>query len=702
MLSFRQGLFTLGSLCVSTAVVGNAYLQKRQFYPSVVFLTKSNPCMAVIYVQAAVIVWLMAKAMGKLFFGQLRPAEIEHLLERSWYAITETCLAFTVFRDDFSPKFIALFVLLLVLKGFHWLAEDRVDFMERSPNISLLFHIRVLSLLALLSVLDYAFVRHAYFSVATAGASVQVVFGFEYAILLSSVWYILIKYVLHSIDSRAETQWENKAVLLLYTELMMSSSKVLLYATFMLVMLRIHTFPLFAIRPMYLSIRALKRAFKDVVLSRQAINNMNTLYPDATAEELASADNVCIICREEMQVAGAGGGVGANKKLPCNHIFHAACLRSWFQRQQTCPTCRSDVLNISGRGTLTPGANHGGGAAAAGAVAAGQRGGANLPPGAQIIPPFQMPNMQALFANWPNLHHPPNANNIPAAQQPQPANNNNNDNNNAQNNAEVAGPAGPGAPSSSGLNNAGTNQTGGQGANGASGGAAGAATPTASTIIPPPPPFTLLPALFLPPPPPIIPGGLNLGTLSEGELRAMEGNERLAVEARIQHLRNIQILLDAAVTMMAQYNNATTVASAIPQPATTAAQQASASGTQPASATNANAVPKQQQSAQAGSPAGPTNATQSTKSSTSTSNTMTRFPHVDTSPTRMPDAASPSSCSAASASTIDAIELRRRRVEKLAGPITAAVTTATAAASSNGSAINSDPGSGGLSQGGSS
>ena len=32
------------------------------------------------------------------------------------------------------------------------------------------------------------------------------------------------------------------------------------------------------------------------------------------------------------------------KKLPCNHIFHTSCLRSWFQRQQTCPTCRMDVL----------------------------------------------------------------------------------------------------------------------------------------------------------------------------------------------------------------------------------------------------------------------------------------------------------------------------------------------------------------------
>ena len=36
------------------------------------------------------------------------------------------------------------------------------------------------------------------------------------------------------------------------------------------------------------------------------------------------------------------------KKLPCNHIFHATCLRSWFQRQQTCPTCRLEVLRAPG------------------------------------------------------------------------------------------------------------------------------------------------------------------------------------------------------------------------------------------------------------------------------------------------------------------------------------------------------------------
>lgn len=59
----------------------------------------------------------------------------QHLMERSWYAVTETCLAFTVFRDDFSPRFVALFTLLLFLKCFHWLADDRVDFVsaETSP-----------------------------------------------------------------------------------------------------------------------------------------------------------------------------------------------------------------------------------------------------------------------------------------------------------------------------------------------------------------------------------------------------------------------------------------------------------------------------------------------------------------------------------------------------------------------------------------
>jgi len=80
------------------------------------------------------------------------------------------------------------------------------------------------------------------------------------------------------------------------------------------------------------------------------------LYPDLTADELANVvDTTCIICREEMQVQQS------IKRLACQHVFHKNCLRSWFQRQQTCmfikrrfhfteniyitgPICRTTVL----------------------------------------------------------------------------------------------------------------------------------------------------------------------------------------------------------------------------------------------------------------------------------------------------------------------------------------------------------------------
>ena len=88
---------------------------------------------------------------------------------------------------------------------------------------------------------------------------------------------------------------------------------------------------------------------------------MNERYPDATAEEIARED-VCIICREEMRpwrrpdqadAPAAGTNRVARhsvderlraKKLPCGHILHFACLRSWLERQQNCPTCRRPVL----------------------------------------------------------------------------------------------------------------------------------------------------------------------------------------------------------------------------------------------------------------------------------------------------------------------------------------------------------------------
>uniref|UniRef100_A0A1Q3FDV4 RING-type E3 ubiquitin transferase n=1 Tax=Culex tarsalis TaxID=7177 RepID=A0A1Q3FDV4_CULTA len=503
------------SLALTGMVIGNAYYQKKQFYPSVVYITKSNPSMAVIYIQSLVLVLMLGKLMKKVFLGTLRAAEFEHLMERFWYALTETCLAFTVFRDDFNPKFVALFTVLLFLKSFHWLAEDRVDYMERSPVIGWIFHLRVAGLLACLGVLDYQLIAYAYQSTIAKGATVQLVFGFEYAILMTMVLNTAIKYMFHAAELRSDTPWENKAVFLLYTELIIGLIRVILYVIFVILMVKIYTLPLFAFRPMYYTMRNFKKALNDVILSRRAIRNMNTLYPDATPEELQLSDNICIICREDM--------ISSSKKLPCGHIFHTACLRSWFQRQQTCPTCRLNILrtpitttapnpiqpaagndannqNDANRSTSTMGA----GQAGSGAAAAQPN-----------VPNMNLPNSTAL-------------------------------------------PMIPGAP---------------------------------GMVFPPMPFIGIPPSTLLMPLPPVPPA---LDSLTDEELRAMEGNERRHVEERIKHLQNIRTLLDASVALMNQYS--TIVArlppvEIVPPVTTSAVIPPAAPSTEAPSSSAANAVP---------------------------------------------------------------------------------------------------------------
>lgn len=134
--------------------------------------------------------------------------------------------------------------------------------------------------------------------------------------------------------------------------------------------------PIHIIRDVALTIRSFYKRISDFIRYRQATKDMNIRYPDATSDEIASED-VCIICREEMrpwQALSEGEVQGLRtvdndnssnnlnnnhnttspvderfrpKKLPCGHILHCACLRSWLERQQNCPTCRAPVL-ISG------------------------------------------------------------------------------------------------------------------------------------------------------------------------------------------------------------------------------------------------------------------------------------------------------------------------------------------------------------------
>lgn len=322
-------------LCLG-GMFGYVYNQKKQFYPTMVYLSKSGAAIVGCYVEAVFLGLIASTILRKIFFGQLRPIESERLVERCWYAMTETCLAFTIFKEETVPVFFFMFALLIFLKTFHWLTEERVDVIERSTFLSKLFHIRIIAVFLILGAIDVSFIVYASKTILKRGPSIQVVFGFEYCILLIMLLDNIIKYIMYlhglfeysTAEARAETQ--------MYVSVVMSSLKVLMYSSFFFSMLHIFTLPLFAMRPMYSALKALKKSVTNVLKTRRALRYLNEFYPDATPADLANHDSSCIICREELN--------WASKKLPCNHIFHTACLRAWFQRQQTCPTCRYSIL----------------------------------------------------------------------------------------------------------------------------------------------------------------------------------------------------------------------------------------------------------------------------------------------------------------------------------------------------------------------
>ena len=70
-------MLTLCSTLLCSLVISNAYMEKKQFYPTVVYLLTSNRSLGVIYLQGFLTVWFMCKFLKTLFFGTLRAAEIE-------------------------------------------------------------------------------------------------------------------------------------------------------------------------------------------------------------------------------------------------------------------------------------------------------------------------------------------------------------------------------------------------------------------------------------------------------------------------------------------------------------------------------------------------------------------------------------------------------------------------------------------------
>ena len=173
------------------------------------------------------------------------------------------------------------------------------------------------------------------------------------------------RYALNLSEILNEAPWEMKSTIIFYLELFTGSFlfscncaflisadfvKLTTYLSFFMIVLRYYGLPLHIIRDLYMAFKSFVNRLNDWSRFRRATVNMHQRYPDATPAELAQMDRTCIICREDMESA---------KKLPCGHMFHFHCLRSWLERQQSCPTCRTPVLDqrIGSSCSMLPGIN---------------------------------------------------------------------------------------------------------------------------------------------------------------------------------------------------------------------------------------------------------------------------------------------------------------------------------------------------------
>lgn len=65
---------------------------------------------------------------------------------------------------------------------------------------------------------------------------------------------------------------------------------------------------------------------------------ISRLQGEPLKPEVARPGDVCVICADDFSEAGTSVVV-----LACGHVFHDPCIRRWFSRRHTCPTCRFEL-----------------------------------------------------------------------------------------------------------------------------------------------------------------------------------------------------------------------------------------------------------------------------------------------------------------------------------------------------------------------
>ncbi|NXP79084.1 AMFR ligase, partial [Ramphastos sulfuratus] len=289
---------------------------------------------------------LVAKLIQCMVFGPLRVSERQHLKDKFWNFIFYKFIFIFGVLNVQTVEEVVMWCLwfsgLVFLHLMVQLCKDRFEYLSFSPTTPMSSHIRVLTLLIamLLSCCGLAVICGVVGY--THGMHTLAFMAAESLLVTVRTAHVILRYAIHLWDLNHEGTWEGKDTYVYYTDFVMELTllsldlmhhiHMLLFGNIWLSMASLVIF--MQLRYLFYEVQRRIRRHKNYL---RVVGNMEARFAVATPEELAANNDDCAICWDSMQSA---------RKLPCGHLFHSSCLRSWLEQDTSCPTCRMS-LNIT-------------------------------------------------------------------------------------------------------------------------------------------------------------------------------------------------------------------------------------------------------------------------------------------------------------------------------------------------------------------
>ncbi|KAF9295168.1 hypothetical protein BGZ88_002678 [Linnemannia elongata] len=300
---------------VFQAMLAERYLKFRTPSPAVLlqlqvilsYLQNEKLCVLIFTNMAFCLAFLAGRLFLRTFFGDLRLIERQHMYDRALnFLLFKVVFVGAILEPRWEELLIwtAWFTILGFLRVFSMLCRDRFEYLTVSPNIPIRVHVKILTMLSMILVSTIAW----FVFCISVFRSMLLLLSFECFTLFLDTVQTLVKYVIHLGDLSRQGPCESRRMVQYYTEF--STDTMILVTTLghYLHIMYLHGISFTLIDAvLFLNMRSvfnnLRKKLAGHQAYRQALKNMQALYPSATEKELTDYSDDCAICRDSMTSA---------------------------------------------------------------------------------------------------------------------------------------------------------------------------------------------------------------------------------------------------------------------------------------------------------------------------------------------------------------------------------------------------------------